>query len=42
MRLGNSVALWVGESTLAVQLVFRSSGGGSWAIDDVYIDPYSR
>ena len=42
MRLGNSVPLWLPGSTLAVQLVFRSSGGGSWAIDDVYIDPYSR
>ncbi len=42
MRLGNSVPLWLPGSTLFVQLVFRSSGGGSWAIDDVYIDPYSR
>ena len=42
MRLGNSVPLWLGGSTLYVQLVFRSSGGGSWAIDDAYIDPYSR
>lgn len=42
MRLGNSVPLWLPGSTLNVQLVFRSSGGGSWAIDDAYIDPYSR
>jgi len=42
MRLGNSVPLWLGGSTLYVQLVFRSTGGGSWAIDDAYIDPYSR
>lgn len=42
MRLGDTVPLWLGTSTLDVQLVFRSTGGGSWAIDDVYIDPYSR
>lgn len=42
MRLGNSLPLWLGGSTLYVQLVFRSTGGGSWAIDDAYIDPYSR
>ncbi len=42
MRLGNSVPLWLLNSTADVQLVFRSSGGGSWAIDDVFIDPYSR
>jgi hypothetical protein len=41
MRLGNSVPLWLGASTLDVQLVFRSTGG-TWAIDDAYIDPYSR
>jgi hypothetical protein len=42
MRLGNSVPLWLPGSTLDVQLVFSSTGGGSWAIDDAYIDPYSR
>ncbi len=42
MRLGDSSPLWLGASTLNVQLVFKSSGGGSWAIDDAYIDPYSR
>lgn len=42
MRLGNSLPLWLPGSTLNVQLVFRSSGGSSWAIDDAYIDPYSR
>ena len=42
LRLGNAVPLWLGRSTLNVELVFRSTGGGSWAIDDTYIDPYSR
>ncbi len=42
MRLGNSVPLWLGASTLSVQLVFRSTAASSWAIDDVYVDPYSR
>ncbi len=42
MRLGDSMPLWLPASMMAVQLVFTSSGGGSWAIDDVYIDPYSR
>jgi hypothetical protein len=42
MRLGNSLPLWLPGATLDVQLVFTSSGGGSWAIDDAYIDPYSR
>jgi hypothetical protein len=42
MRLGNSVPLWLPGSSFNVQLVFRSTGGGSWVIDDAYIDPYSR
>jgi hypothetical protein len=42
MKLGNSVPLWLPGSTLDVQLVFTSTGGGSWAIDDVFIDPYRR
>jgi hypothetical protein len=42
MMLGNSVPLWLPGSTLYVQLVLHSAGGGSWAVDDVYIDPYSR
>jgi hypothetical protein len=42
MKLGNSLPLWLPGSTLAVQLVFQASGGGSWAVDDVYIDPYRR
>jgi hypothetical protein len=30
-------------STLEVKLVFKPEAyGGAWAIDDVFIDPYSR
>jgi len=42
MRLGDTLPVWLGDSTLEVELVFRSSGESSWAIDDAYIDPYSR
>jgi hypothetical protein len=42
MRLGSSVPLWLPGSTLYVKLVFRSTAGASWAIDDVFIDPYRR
>lgn len=31
----------LGTLTLEVNLVFQASGG-SFAVDDVYIDPYSR
>jgi hypothetical protein len=42
MKLGNSLPLWLPGSTLDVQIVFHASGPGSWAIDDVYVDPYRR
>ena len=42
MRLGSSVPLWMPGSTLAVRLVFRAAPGGSWAVDDTYLDPYRR
>lgn len=42
LRLAGALPLWMLGSTLKVQVVFQSSGGSSWAIDDVYIDPYSR
>lgn len=42
MRLGNSLPLWLPGSTPQVKLVFRSSWGGAWAIDDVSLDPYRR
>jgi hypothetical protein len=31
-----------GGKTVQVQLVFKTTGGSSWAISDVFIDPYSR
>jgi len=42
MRLGDSVPLWMPDSTLQVQLVFHAGSGGSYQIDDVYLDPYRR
>ena len=35
--------LWNVDQTASVQLVFDPENyGGSWAIDDVYVDPYAR
>jgi hypothetical protein len=42
MMLGESVPLWMPGSTLEVRLVFTPTLGSSWAVDDVFIDPYSR
>jgi hypothetical protein len=42
MRLGSSVPLWMPGSTLQVQLVFHAGAGGSYQVDDVYLDPYRR
>ena len=42
MSLGNAVPLWMPGGTLQVSVVFQPSWGSSWALDDVYIDPYSR
>jgi hypothetical protein len=42
MRLSKELPLWMPGSTLQVRLVFAPSGGSSWAVDDVLIDPYSR
>ena len=43
LNLGDSLPLWQQRSTLTVRLQFLpATYGGSWAIDDVYIDPYSR
>ena len=43
LNLGVTLPLWEPNSTLAVRLQFLPANyGGSWAIDDVYIDPYSR
>jgi hypothetical protein len=43
LALASALQLWMYNSTLNVQLVFRpESYGETWDIDDVYIDPYSR
>jgi hypothetical protein len=49
LELFKKLSLWMPGSTATVELVFESSRarfepgqGGTWAIDDVYIDPYSR
>ena len=42
MKLANSLPLWMPGGTLMVQLVFRAGAGSSYAVDDVYLDPYRR
>jgi hypothetical protein len=42
MRLASALPLWMPGSTLMVRLQFQAGTGGSWAIDDVYLDPYRR
>jgi len=43
MSLSSVLPLWNLDQTASVQLVFDPENyGGSWAIDDVYVDPYGR
>jgi len=42
LELAGALPLQNQWSTLNVNLVFQPSSGGAYAIDDVYIDPYSR
>src|SRR3954453_5164980 len=43
MALSTVLPLWEPGQTLSTRLVFDPDGsGGDWAIDDVFIDPYSR
>jgi hypothetical protein len=43
LALGSTLPLWQAGATLPVRIQFApSQNGGSWNIDDVYIDPYSR
>jgi hypothetical protein len=43
MKLAGDLPLWMSGSTLSARLVFKPEPyGGGWAIDDVFIDPYSR
>ena len=42
-QLSSSLPLWQSGQTLSVQIVFDPENyGGAYAIDDVYIDPYTR
>ena len=41
LKLAKALPLLLSQ-TLTVSVEFQSSLGGTWAIDDVYIDPYSR
>ena len=43
LNLACLLPLWNDEQDYSVQLVFDPENyGGSWAIDDVYVDPYGR
>jgi hypothetical protein len=43
IALSTVLGLWNGDQSASVQIVFDpEDSGGAWAIDDVYIDPYSR
>ena len=42
LKLASALPLWMRGSTLTVRLVFQASGSASWAVADVFIDPYSR
>jgi hypothetical protein len=43
LKLATTLPLWQAGSTLSARLVFKPEAyGGAWAIDDVYVDPYSR
>jgi hypothetical protein len=42
-NLAQVLGIWNSDQSLQAQLVFDAEdGGGSWAIDDVYVDPYTR
>jgi hypothetical protein len=43
LNLARLLPLWHQDQDISVQLVFDPENyGGSWAIDDVYVDPYAR
>ena len=42
-NIASLLGLWNADQDASVQLVFDpETSGGSWAIDDVYVDPYGR
>jgi hypothetical protein len=43
LKLASTLPLWQSGETLSARLVFQPEPyGGAWAIDDVFVDPYSR
>ena len=41
--LSQTLPLWNGDQTATVQVILDPEDfGGAWAVDDVYIDPYTR
>jgi hypothetical protein len=43
VALATVLGLWKADQTASVQIVFDPEDfGGAWAIDDLYIDPYSK
>jgi len=43
LNIASLLGLWNADQDKSVQLVFDPENyGGSWAIDDVYVDPYGR
>jgi hypothetical protein len=43
LNIASLLGLWNADQDATVQLVFDPENyGGSWAIDDVYVDPYAR
>ena len=43
LNIASLLGLWNADQDASVQLVFDPENyGGSWAIDDVYVDPYGR
>jgi hypothetical protein len=43
IALATVLGLWKADQTASVQIVFDPEDfGGAWAVDDVYIDPYSK
>jgi hypothetical protein len=42
LGLARALPLWMPGFTLQVRVQFQPSGNASWALDNVYIDPYSR
>jgi hypothetical protein len=41
-NLAQLLGIWNDDQAIQTQFVFESEGGGAWAIDDVYVDPFTR